>query len=132
MAVDASLRDLVRMRAGGRCEYCRIHQDDDPFLKFHIEHIVARQHGGPTAEANLALSCHHCNLHKGPNLSGIDPSTGQVVPLFNPRQDPWNQHFAWRGVALIGLTPTGRATIRVLAMNARERLDLRSFAKNGV
>jgi hypothetical protein len=131
MAVDPSLRDLVRSRAGDRCEYCRIHQDDDPFLRFHIEHIVARQHGGETVETNLALSCHHCNLHKGPNLTGIDPTTGGIVALFNPRQDPWDRHFAWRGVALIGLTPTGRATIRVLAMNARERLDLRSFATRG-
>lgn len=128
---DNSLRELVRLRAGDRCEYCRMHQDDDPFLRFHVEHIVARQHGGATVEVNLALSCHHCNLHKGPNLTGIDPVTGSVVALFNPRTDRWDQHFARRGMALIGLSPCGRATIRVLAMNARERLDLRSFATHG-
>jgi hypothetical protein len=132
MPVDSSLRDLVRTRARDRCEYCRIHQDDDPFFRFHIEHIVPRKHGGATVEANLAFSCQHCNLHKGANLTGVDPLTGDVVALFDPRKDQWNEHFAWRGIALMGLTPTGRATVRVLVMNARDRMDLRSLAVRGV
>ncbi|MGB7159164.1 MAG: HNH endonuclease [Tepidisphaeraceae bacterium] len=128
MVVPAALRELVRTRAGERCEYCGIHQDDDSFFRFHIEHIVARQHGGQTAESNLALSCHHCNLHKGPNLSGIDPATDFTEPLFNPRVQTWEEHFTMDGATVTGATPTGRATVRVLAMNARGRVDLRRLA----
>jgi 5-methylcytosine-specific restriction endonuclease McrA len=75
--MDAATRRLVRERASNRCEYCRIHQDDEPFFRLHVEHIVARQRHGSDDADNLALSCHHDNDHKGPNLSGIDPQTGQ-------------------------------------------------------
>ncbi|HZN67072.1 MAG TPA: HNH endonuclease signature motif containing protein [Tepidisphaeraceae bacterium] len=127
-AIPADLRDLVRTRAGDRCEYCRIHQDDDLFFRFHVEHIIARQHGGETVDSNLALSCHHCNLHKGPNLAGIDPTTGAVVTLYHPRTQSWVHHFERRGGAIVGLTATGRATVRVLAVNARDRIELRALA----
>jgi len=122
---NTALRDLVRRRAGDRCEYCRITQQADPFFQFHIEHIVPLQHGGPTEEGNLALACHHCNLHKGPNLTGIDPSSSSIVPLFHPRTQTWDEHFEKRGSLVIGLTPTGRATVHVLAMNAPVRSQLR-------
>jgi hypothetical protein len=126
--MDELLRNLVRARAGNRCEYCQSHQDDEPYFRYHLEHVVARQHGGLSVESNLALACHHCNLHKGPNLTGIDPETRKIVPLFHPRTQTWAEHFERRGVALVGRTPTGRATVRVLAMNARSRLQLRSVA----
>jgi hypothetical protein len=100
----------------------QIHSD----LTHHIEHIIARQHGGPDHPDNLALSCHRCNLNKGPNLTGLDPGTGQLVPLFHPRRDPWPDHFEFRGVRIVGLTPTGRATVQVLAMNEARRLSLRT------
>jgi len=130
-SIRARVRELVRTRAGDRCEYCRLHQDDDPFFRFHVEHVVARQHGGRTRESNLALSCHHCNLHKGPNLTGIDLKTGELALLYHPRNQSWTDHFERRGVAVVGLTPTGRATVRVLSMNARDRLELRSVASRG-
>jgi hypothetical protein len=79
-----------------------------------------------TEAANLALACHHCNLHKGPNLSGIDPANGAMAPLFNPRLLAWENHFSMQGVTIIGLTPVGRATVRVLAMNKGTRLQLRA------
>jgi hypothetical protein len=44
--MDAALRAFVRERAGRRCEYCRLHEEDDDFLAFHVEHVIARQHGG--------------------------------------------------------------------------------------
>jgi hypothetical protein len=83
--MDASTRDLVRWRAGERCEYCRLQQEHSGLIH-HIEHIVARQHGGSDDPYNLALACHRSNLHKGPNLTGIAPRTQQVVPLFQARQ----------------------------------------------
>jgi len=122
--MELATRDLVRRRAAERCEYCRLHQDDNE-LVHHVEHIVAKQHGGSDDPNNLALACHRCNLHKGPNLTGIDPQTGLVVPLFHPRHDRWSEHFVFMGARIEGLSATGRATIKVLAMNDARRLEVR-------
>lgn len=122
--MDAATRDLVRRRAAERCEYCRLRQDDSE-LVHHVEHIVAKQHGGSDDPNNLALACHRCNLHKGPNLTGVDPQTALVAPLFHPRQDHWSEHFVFRGARIEGVSSTGRATIQVLAMNDARRLEVR-------
>ena len=122
--MTAPVRDLVRKRAAGRCEYCNLHQEHSG-LRRHIEHITARQHGGSEDAENLALACHRCNLHKGPNLSGIDPATGDVAALFHPRRDQWADHFAHRGAYIQGLTASGRATVAVLALNDARRLEFR-------
>ena len=71
--MDASVRLHVRRCAGNCYEYCRFPEEYAAFTPFHVEHIVAKQHGGGDYPSNLALACHHCNQHKGPNLSGIDP-----------------------------------------------------------
>jgi hypothetical protein len=126
--MDRALRGLVRRRAAGRCEYCRIAETADPLYTFHVEHIIALQHGGETVADNLALSCHHCNLHKGPNLAGIDPETGTMVALFHPRHDVWADHFEENGGRVVGRTPAGRVTVYVLEMNVNERIELRSEA----
>jgi len=123
--MDAALRTLVRNRAGNRCEYCGLHQDDEPLYRFHIEHILPRQHGGADDPNNLALACYHCNVDKGPNLAAIDPETGQMVRLCNPRQDRRAEHFSIAGAAIAGVTPIGRATVRLFKMNAMNRLELR-------
>ena len=124
--MDAALRQRVRDRADNRCEYCHLRQGHQPVCQFQMEHIIPRQHGGGDAEENLALACFHCNLHKGTNLTGIDPESGEIVRLFHPRRDRWRDHFAWRGVALAGLTALGRTTIQVLKINAPRRLELRT------
>jgi hypothetical protein len=123
--MDATTRDLVRQRAGDRCEYCRLHQEHSG-LRHHIEHITARQHGGSDDTDNLALACHRCNLHKGTNLTGIDPQTGQVTPLFHPRRDRWSDHFTFEGARINGMSAAGRATVQVLSMNDARRLELRT------
>jgi 5-methylcytosine-specific restriction endonuclease McrA len=122
--MDNALRRFVRQRANGHCEYCRLAQESEP-LPFHVEHIIARQHEGGDSAENLAVACNHCNLHKGPNLSGIDPETRQTVQLFHPRTAKWDQHFASEAGIIIGLTPVGRATVRLLKMNAMGRVQLR-------
>lgn len=122
--MDDATRLIVAVRAGHRCEYCRLHEEDDVFT-FHVEHIIAAKHGGTEATTNLAYACQHCNLHKGPNLSGIDPDSGSIVTLFHPRRDNWDEHFALHDYRFVGLTPVGRATIRVLAMNDPERIRIR-------
>lgn len=119
-----SLASLVRRRSGGVCEYCHLPQAAHRFT-FPIDHVIARQHGGKTVAGNLAAACTRCNLSKGPNIAGIDPDSRALVPLFNPRRERWNDHFGWRGPRLVGLTPIGRATIRVLAINHREAVALR-------
>ena len=124
--VDVGIANLVRDRAGNRCEYCQLGQADEPFARFHTEHIVPKQHGGGNETWNLALACNHCNFHKGTNLAGIDPETGAIVPLFNPRRDLRALHFEMRGIYVAGRTATGRTTVRVLNMNATPRLELRT------
>lgn len=115
------LRQLVRERAEGRCEYCRVHQDTSPFA-YEIDHIVARKHGGQTVPENLALSCLACNRRKGSDLTTIDPVTAVVIPLFNPRVQRWSDHFVLREAAIDGLTAIGRGTVFLLALNAPDRL----------
>jgi len=123
--IDAATRKLVRARANDRCEYCQFPQYAlDQTLQ--IEHIVARQHFGGDKLTNLALACDHCNWHKGPNLSAVDPETATVVQLFHPREDEWRDHFEFQGAFLIGISPTGRATARLLGMNTWARLQLRA------
>ena len=121
-----STRDLVRKRAGYRCEYCQLHQDDSPLAALHVEHIVPKKHGGLDDSVNLALACIDCNLHKGSNLTGIDPMTNEITVLFHPRKDRWDDHFDWSGIRIVGKTSVGRTTIRVLNMNSEDQLALRA------
>jgi hypothetical protein len=118
------LDEQVRALAGDTCEYCRLPQSASR-LRFVLDHIVARQHGGQRVLQNLALCCGRCNRHKGPNISGIDPESRVMTRLFNPRQDEWSEHFKWDEVTLVGLTPVGRATIAVLAINHVSQLLVR-------
>jgi hypothetical protein len=124
--MDEEAKKFVRRRANHRCEYCRIHQRIYPDFTFHIEHVVARQHGGGDDPDNLALSCHLCNHKKGPNLSGVDPQTGLVTRLFHPRTDRWEEHFrALESGHILGLTDVGRTTIQLLFMNSEIRIRIR-------
>lgn len=123
--MDGAARNFVRQRAENRCEYCLLSQKHSE-LTHHIEHILAKQHGGSDDVDNLALACHRCNLRKGPNVTGIDPATGEIVALFHPRRDEWPRHFRFNGPHIEGVTPSGRATVRVLALNDARRLELRA------
>jgi hypothetical protein len=122
--MDDETAFVVRSRAADRCEYCRLPESYFTGL-FQIEHIVARSHGGSDEDHNLALACRHCNLHKGPNLSGIDPLSSELTRLFNPRTDKWVEHFAVENGVVRGLTAVGRTTMYVLDMNTDRRIELR-------
>lgn len=115
----------VRARARFRCEHCHLPARLSR-LPFHIDHIVPQKHGGGTDLGNLALACAYCNRFKGTNLSGIDPATGQITPLFHPRNDQWPEHFSWDGAELLALTAVGRVTIGVLRINHSEAVSLRT------
>ena len=127
--MDETIRQLVRNRAGNRCEYCLLPQRYAVVVRFHIEHLRARQHGEDDTPANLALACPHCNRFKGPNLTSYDPETDELMPLLNPRTQSWQEHFALDGIMIVGLTPIGRATVRLLHMNAEDRLKVRAVLK---
>jgi hypothetical protein len=109
--------DRIRQFAEDRCEYCRIPDRTVGFRQV-FDHIVARQHGGRSVFANLALCC-------GANIAGLDPETGALLPLFNPRRDVWSDHFRWNLAILLGTTPIGRATVSVLAINLLIRVAAR-------
>jgi hypothetical protein len=123
--MEVALERLVQQRASNRCEYCQLPQALSD-LSFHIDHVTAQKHGGPTTAENLALACIHCNLHKGTDLTGIDPVTGRITRLFHPRQDDWHEHFLWAAAELIGVTDVGRTTIAVLAINNPDAVAARA------
>ena len=120
-------RRLVRQRANEACEYCGIRQEEDPLLRFQVEHVIPRQHGGGNHPSNLALACPQCNQRKGPNLSGLDPAGGALTPLFNPRTQQWDEHFRLDRLtgAIEGLTDVGRTTGQLLTLNDPIRTKVR-------
>lgn len=115
-AIPLSLRRFVTQRASDRCEYCGISQIGQ-VATFHIDHIVPVVAGGPTEESNLALACVSCSLRKGAKQMILDPETKDLVPIFNPRRQIWQEHFSWHGTQVVGITATGRATLQALALN---------------
>ena len=118
------LIQIVRERAGGRCEYCHLpHAGSN--IPFEIDHIISRKHQGRTTVSNLALACWYCNSFKGSDLSGIEPATRKLTRLFHPRRHKWSWHFRYDGPVLIGRTAIGRTTIRVLQINNEAAMTLR-------
>jgi 5-methylcytosine-specific restriction endonuclease McrA len=119
--IAPALRRAVVERAHGRCEYCQTAQAI--VVEMEVDHITPESAGGATDIDNICLTCIGCNGFKLAFQTGIDPETGKEAPLFHPRIHLWDDHFAWAaaGTLLLGLTPTGRATVARLRMN-RERL----------
>lgn len=124
--VAVGLRRLVRARAQDRCEYC-LSPESVSFFPHEPDHIVAQKHGGATGESNLALCCSLCNKHKGTDLASLDPMSGEVALLYHPRRDRWAEHFQLVGLRIEGLSPSGRATVRLLRLNRVECLDERAL-----
>jgi hypothetical protein len=117
-SLSESLRQLVRLRAGNRCEYCLSFQDYVMGI-FQIDHACPIAKGGQDTEDNLCLACELCNLYKWTKTEAIDPQTQESIGLFNPRQQRWAEHFAWSddGTEIVGLTGCGRATVVGLRLN---------------
>lgn len=119
--IPEAVRRLVAERAGSRCEYCRLHEDDT-FFTHEVDHMYAEKHDGPTVEWNLCLACADCNRNKGSDICSLDPETGEIVALFHPRRDHWADHFQLVDTGVIEpLTAHGRVTTRLLRIN---RLDV--------
>ena len=122
-----SERELVCRRAGGRCEYCRVPEGYG--MGLHIDHIRPRFHAGGEDNSNLAYSCAQCNWRKGTNVAGFDPDTGAQTPLFNPRQDRWDEHFRLDGERILGITVVGRTSVWILDVNNEDRLEFRAHLR---
>ena len=116
--ISKKRRRKVADRANYRCEYCQTAQLISG-AQMHIEHIIPLTQGGKSDEQNLCLACAWCNSYKNTQTVAIDPLTQEEVSLYNPRTQTWSDHFRWQenGVEIIGLTPTGRATVAALNMN---------------
>jgi HNH endonuclease len=122
------IQRAVVERADGRCEYCQS-QADYATETFAIEHIRPLSRGGDSNLDNLALACSGCNGRKYNKTSASDPADGEMAPLFNPREQEWAAHFCWSSdyTQLIGLTPTGRATVEALQMNRSGLTNMRQL-----
>lgn len=118
--IPAKLRQDVTERAKGFCEYCQA--DSRIIITMEIDHIKPESDGGETVSDNLCFSCPSCNGFKHDFQTGIDPDNHTEIPLYNPRQQRWSEHFKWdeSGTQLIGLTPVGKATIMRLKINRKE------------
>lgn len=108
--MNIAMQKAVRDRAGHCCEYCLL-PEEHTHGPFCSDHIIAQQHDGATTLENLAFACPRCNLHKGPNLAGIDPESKILTPLFNPRADRWIDHFREANGMIEGMTAVGRTTV---------------------
>ena len=124
---EAERRAAVFFRARGRCEYCGCPADFSS-SDFAVEHIFPRSHFGfSDALENLALSCQGCNNRKFTAVAATDPVMGELVPLFHPRKDLWEEHFTWSDDALLLLPKTAiaRATTARLQLNRPGVINVR-------
>ena len=119
--ISRQLRREIRARASGRCEYCLL---GEAWLVWgcEVDHILSRKHGGTTEFSNLALSCARCNRAKGTDIGSVHPESEDLVRLFNPRRDRWDEHFRIDGPRIVGLTLIGQVTVTLLQFNQDERL----------
>lgn len=116
--ISKMLRERVEEQAQRRCGYC-LSQEDVVGAPMEIDHLLPEALGGLTVEENLWLACTLCNSYKNDRIAALDPETGELVRLFNPRLQRWNEHLAWtpEGDQIVGLTPTGRAAVSALKLN---------------
>ncbi len=124
--ISVELQHQIRSRFANCCAYCRT-AESLTVTTFEFEHIVPLSKGGRTIFENLCLSCPSCNRYKATRQIATDPITQEEVGLFHPQKQVWSSHFEWNGEAIeiIGLSPTGRATVVVLKMNRPQLLRVR-------
>lgn len=116
--IPAKLAAKIREQAQLRCGYCLV-SEHLIGIRMEFEHLSPLSANGQTIEENLWLSCRNCNGFKHTQTEAIDPETGQLVPLFNPRTQNWFEHFRWSDdhTEIVGLSSVGRATVLALKLN---------------
>jgi len=116
------------VRAGWRCEYCLLPEEHGGY-PHHVDHIVSRKHGGESGEDNLAFACPVCNRNKGTDVASLSTVSGQPIRLFHPRQQAWPEHFQFVGPRIDPLSETGEATVRLLRLDDRWRVQERAASQ---
>ena len=126
--ISTNLRRLVAEDSRYRCGYCLTPQLYTG-IKLVPDHIIPEAIGGMTVRGNLWMACRRCNEHKYTRIEAVDPLTEKRVRLFNPRLQMWSFHFVWSDGAteIIGITSTGRATVRALNMNSPTIVQARGY-----
>jgi hypothetical protein len=116
--IPNEVRERIRQHARDRCQYC-LSQQEYVMGRLQIDHIQPVAKGGVDTEDNLCLACELCNQYKWTQTEAHDPVTGKILPLFNPRQQRWAEHFSWsaNGTEIVGRTACGRATVEALRLN---------------
>ncbi len=125
MIISSRQRQQLSQRARQRCEYCLLHEDHS-IKKHEPDHIIPQKHGGKDSNDNLAWACFQCNRFKGSEVAAFDQETGELTPLFNPRRQSWQDHFAIEAGLILPQTPIGRVTILVLQLNRPGRVKVRA------
>ena len=118
--IPTRMRKETISRSNGLCEYC--HLPNIAFFPHEVDHVISCKHGGQTEVENLAYACFECNRHKGSDIASIDPETGLITPLFNPRKQVWREHFRFENGLIVPLTPEARTTIFILLLNEPNRV----------
>ena len=124
--IPVDLKRLVIDRSQNNCEYCKFPMQFS-LDSMEIDHILPVSRGGRTIAENLAFACHGCNQYKRDHCEGFDPVSMAEVPLYNPREMLWKDHFSWSEdmTFVIGRTPTGRASVDLLKLNRSGAVNLR-------
>lgn len=124
--IPVSLQRQIRKQFADCCAYCRT-SESLTATTFEFEHIVPISAGGKTLLKNVCLACPTCNRHKASRQTATDPKTGEIVPLFHPQQQSWDDHFCWKNdwVEVISCTAVGRATCAALRMNRPQLVRVR-------
>lgn len=92
--ISGQKKELLRFSAKGLCEYCQSPEQFSTY-DFSADHIIPPGKGGGNEIETLAFSCQGCNNHKYNKTEAPDPISGQTVPLLNPRNQIWKDHFQW-------------------------------------
>lgn len=124
--IAEKVRQIVAQRAHLRCEYCLVHQDD-MFVSYAVDHIIAIKHGGGNELSNLAYTCPYCNQYKGSDFATFLESYDDIVVLFNPRKHDWDEHFEAIDGEIIPLTRIGQASVKIFRFNEPDLLILRQI-----
>jgi len=114
----SGLSGALRRRAHGLCEYCQARAELTGH-EFTVDHIQPESLGGSRRLENLCWCCFWCNAFKQARTEWLDPRSGALVRLYNPRVDRWEDHFQWSpdSTRIRARTPVGRATVRALRLN---------------
>ena len=52
--------------------------------------------------SDLAWSCFDCHRFKGSDIASLDTISGGLIPLLNPREESWHEHFHFEAGKFVG------------------------------